>query len=176
MSSTATQILQKLCSIVFKEQLLVYFILDTSGKIIEWNGSLAELDFMEPETSSNISDCVIFMEGILPLQGQTMEFSCIKMSRDSCVDAHLFRMDEGYGLIVWDSTKKEALLTQTQQKFNELSLLIEKQKNQIIQTPRPASLKEDAFLEDLFLSLNFAVLEMNEQGHFVLIGTPPTMD
>ncbi len=173
MGSSASQILQKLCSIVFKEQLLVYFILDKAGRVKEWDGSLAELDFQEPEADSKISDCVIFMEGIIPLQGQTMEFSCIKMSADICVDALLFRIETGYGLIVWDSSKKDAFLTQTQQKFNELSLLIEKQKNQIIQMPGSTSPKEDAFLEDLFLALNFAVLEMNEQGHFVLIGTPP---
>ncbi len=150
MKTTASQILQKLCSIVFKEQLLVYFILDKAGRIKEWDGSLAELDFQEPEADSKISDCVIFMEGIIPLQGQTMEFSCIKMSADTCVDALLFRIETGYGLIIWDSTKKDTFLTQTQQKFNELSLLIEKQKNQIIERPESTSYRDDEFLEDLF--------------------------
>ncbi|MCF6249403.1 MAG: hypothetical protein L3J69_18915, partial [Desulfobacula sp.] len=173
MQHRATQILQKLCSIVFKEQMLVYFIIDKSGRIIEWDGSLAELDFHEPEKGSLISDIVLFMEGILPIKSQNMEFSCIKMSNETCVDAILFQIDKGYGLIIWDSTIKEAFLTQTQQKFNELSLLIEKQKNRITQSPDSGTFQRDAFLEDLFLALNFAVLEMNEQGHFVLIGTPP---
>ncbi len=173
MPSAGTQILQKLCTIVFKEQLLVYFVLDSTGKILEWGGSLAELNFQEPETNSNISDIVIFMEGILPLQGKSMEFACIKMAGGICVDALLFRVDKGYGLIVWDSSKKDLFLTETQQKFHELSLLIEKQKNQIIQKTGQTSLRDDDFLEDLFQALNFAVLEMNDQGHFVLIGTPP---
>jgi signal transduction histidine kinase/ActR/RegA family two-component response regulator len=33
--------------------------------------------------------------------------------------------------------------------------------------------QEDAFLEDLFLALNLIVLEMNPQGGFTLLGSPP---
>nr|NJM04041.1 response regulator [Desulfobacula sp.] len=96
-----------------------------------------------------------------------MEFSCIKLPSGSCVDALLFQIGKDYGLIIWDSTPKEECLTQTQQKCNELSLLIEGQKN------RMTRLHDDAFFGDLFQALNFAVLEMNAQGHFVLTGTPP---
>ena len=173
MPNAEQQILQKLCSIVFKENLPVYFVIDDTGHITGWGGSLAELDFKTPQKGAHISDVVLFMEGILPFHGQNMEFSCIKLPGDVCIDALLFRTHPGYALIIWDSTQKEALLTKTQQEFNELSLMIERQKNRITRLSVPGTIKQDLFLEDLFLALNFAVLEMNDHGEFILIGTAP---
>ncbi len=175
MSNTDHIILEKLCSTVFKQTLVSWFVLDRSGTIIQWGGNLSELNISVPEQKSRISDILDFMEGLLPLKGtNTMEFSCIKMDPDICLDALLFTAPEGYGLIIWDAAQKETMLIQTQQQCNELSLLIEEQKNKIVKdrdrTAQPGDL---SFLEDLFHALNYAVLEMDESGHFVLLGTPP---
>ena len=167
-------ILEKICTQIFKDCALAYFITDRLGKIIEWGGNLSDLNISVPEKESHISDVILFMEGILPLQNQSMEFSCIKMPSKVCVDALLFKIDNSYGLILWDATKKEEYLIQIQQKCNELSLLTEKQRNR---NTRPSDKniqkKDKKVLENLFQALNFAVLKMNDQGHFVLIGTPP---
>ncbi len=175
MSNTDNIILEKLCSTIFKQTLVSWFVLNRSGTITQWGGNLPELNIPVPEPKSHISDVLVFMEGLLPLKGtNTMEFSCIKMDPDICLDALLFIAPKGYGLILWDAAQKETLLTQTQQQCNELSLLIEEQKNRIIKsrdrTVQPGDL---TFLEDLFHALNYAVLEMDESGHFVLLGTPP---
>jgi signal transduction histidine kinase/ActR/RegA family two-component response regulator len=114
------------------------------------------------------------MEGILPLTEDVMEFSCIKMPVDLCVDALVFAIDSGYALIVWDATKKEACLAKTQQKCNELSLLIDQQKNRMVHLLQNNARKRgNPFWEDLFQALSLAVLEMNHQGEFVLQGNPP---
>ncbi|MFH2060841.1 MAG: response regulator [Pseudomonadota bacterium] len=175
MPGPATHILEKLCSDIYKNSRLSYFIIDKSGMITQWGGNLSDLNMAVPLKKTHIADVALFMEGILPLKGESLEFSCIKMDPDICVDAMLFKSDNGYGLIVWDATRKEAYLTQTQQQCNELSLLIEEQKNRIVQGRKTTFWDRGdlSFLEDLFLALNFAVLEMNDQGHFVLMGTPP---
>jgi len=168
MQTPITAILDKICFEIFKGHCLVYFLINPSGTIVQWGGNLSRLNIPTPREKDKISDIIIFMEGILPLKEKSMDFSCIKLPSDVCVDALLFPVEKDYGLIIWDSTPKEDYLTQTQQKCNELSLLIEEQKN------RMTCLHDTAFFGDLFQALNFAVLEMNAQGHFVLTGTPPS--
>ena len=167
MQNPITSILGKICCEIFKDRRLVYFLINPSGTIVQWGGNLSQLNIPTPGKTDKISDIILFMEGILPLKEKSMDFSCIKLPSDICVDALLFQIEKDYGLIIWDSTQKEDYLTQTQQKCNELSLLIEGQKS------RMTRLHDDAFFGDLFQALNFAVLEMNAQGHFVLTGTPP---
>ncbi len=174
MSNSTTGVLEKICSQVFRDCSLVYFITDNLGRLFHWGGNLSDFHMPIPEKESDISDVVLFMEGVLPLNEESMEFSCIKMPFNLCVDALLFEVDSGYGLLIWDATKKEEYLRQTQQKCNELSLLIKEQKNRMFHFPGERTReKNETFLEDLFQVLNFAVLEMNDQGNFALIGTPP---
>lgn len=173
MSDSTAKILEKICFQVFKDSSLAYFITDDLGRLLQWGGDLRALNMPTPGKESHIAQVVLFMEGILPLTEDVMEFSCIKMPFDLCVDALLFEIDKGYGLIVWDATKKEAYLTETQQKCNELSLLIEQQKNQVHPLENNTREKNEPFFEDLFQALNIAVLEMNCQGGFTLVGIPP---
>ena len=136
-SSPARLVLEKMCHTVFKAKQLVFFILDKTGRILDHDGNIKQLGFKAPESGSDISQVVPFMEGILPLKSRTMKFSCIRLSRTRTADALLFRTDDGYGLIIWNTSE------------------------------------ENGVLENVFTALNAAVLEMDANGHFVLIGTPP---
>jgi signal transduction histidine kinase/ActR/RegA family two-component response regulator len=174
MQDSTDLILEKICFQVFRECALAYYVTDHIGKIVQWGGNFLDLNMPAPEKDSDIADSLIFMEAILPLKSESMEFSCIKMPSNCCIDALLFKIDKRYGLIIWDTSKKETYLAQTQQQYNELSLLIEKQKDRITSIAEQGSQKHDkAFLEDLLQKLNIAVLKMNHKGNFVLIGTPP---
>ncbi len=174
MPDSTAKILEKICFQVFKDSRLAYFITDDLGRLLQWGGDLTDLNMPTPGKKSHIAEVVLFMEGILPLTEAAMEFSCIKMPVDVCVDALLFGIDKGYGLIVWDATKKDAYLTEIQQKCNELSLLIDQQKNRMVHLPGSNTReKNDTCLEDLFCALNLAVLEMNSKGGFALLGIPP---
>ncbi|MCP4670604.1 MAG: response regulator [Desulfobacula sp.] len=167
-------ILKKICSRIFKDCSLVYFITDNAGKVIQQGGNFSNLNIKIPEKESDIAEVFIFMEGIIPLQTDSMDFSCIKMPSNLCVDAHLFKTDNSYGLIVWDATKKEEYLAQTQQQNNELSLMVEKKKNCLIHPSEKNTRKKNKnILMDLAKVLDFAIMEMNDQGNFVLTGTPP---
>ncbi len=175
MYDSALMVLDKICLHVFKDCALAYFITDHFGKIIQYGGNFSDLKISISETKTHISDAVIFMEGILPLENDSMEFSCVKMPSGACIDAFLFELKKGYGLILWDASKKEALMTQTQQQYNELSLLIEKQKNCITKfSHSEPGEQNNIILEDFCAALNLAVFEMNDRGYFVLIGQPPS--
>lgn len=168
MPNPITSILDKICIEIFKGHGLVYFLINPSGTIAQWGGNLSQLNIPSPGKAEKISDVLVFMEGLFPLKEKSLEFSCIKLPSGVCVDALLFPVEKDYGLIVWDSSRKDYQLTRTQQECNELSLFIEEQKS------RMARLHDGAFFEDLFQALNFIVLEMNPQGGFVLTGSPPS--
>ncbi len=174
MQDSTSMILDKICLHIFKDCGIAYIIIDNFEKITLCGGNFEDLNLPVPEKNTHISDSVIFMEGLLPLEVESMEFSCIKMPSGSSIDAFLFKIENGYALIMWDASKKDAFLSQTQQKYNELSLLIEKQKNCIIDFSDKNSLnKNDIVLEDLCRALNLTVFEMNDKGSFVLAGKTP---
>ncbi len=159
MTKSVSIILEKMCSLVFKDNSIAYFMTDNLGGILQWGGNLADLNIPVPKKEKQISKIVTFMRGILPLRGESMEFSSLKMSSDITADALLFKIDKEYGLIIWDASK-------SQQKSDELNTLLKEQKNL-------KTLLKETLLEDLFAALNFAVLEMDSLGHFVLISSPP---
>ncbi|MCG8687766.1 MAG: response regulator [Desulfobacterales bacterium] len=167
-------ILDTLCAVVFKEHLPAYFITENTGLLSHWGGNIEGLNIPSPQKGDTVSDILIFMEGILPLDHKSMEFSCIQLPSGACVDAIVHKQPQGYGIIIWDATPKKNLLTETQQKCNELSLLIESQKRQM-GYPRALEDKDDLkfYLADFFKALNFAVLEMNSKGQFRLFAAPP---
>ncbi len=174
MEGLRSEILDKFCTKVFRASQPAYFIMDAAGSIQDWGGKISSHHLATPVKGMPISDIVVFMEGLLPLQKGPLEFSCIKTEAGSCLDALVFKLESGYGLILWDASQKEAFLTQTQQQCNELSLLIEEQKARLKKISGPRGFEKNTdFLEDLFQALNFAVLEMNRNQEFVLLGSPP---
>lgn len=173
MKNSLSHILEKLCSQVFKGNAMAYFVTDTQGLIRQWGGNLGDLKLPLPETTDTISDLLIFMEGILPMETESMDFSCITLPSEICVDAHLFKMENAHGLIIFDSSKKEAYLAQAQQRANDICLAIQEQEKQLARLSDSVN-THTTFFKDFFLALNFAVLEMDDQGCFVLFGTPPS--
>lgn len=174
MSSEITALVEQMCSTVFEGYHPAYFLTDKLGNITIWGGDLAALNIKEPKEETPIHSTLSFMDGILPLKGQSMRFSAIENNAGLQMDAQLFKTEKGYGLIVWVAEPKDELFEKTQEKLDELSRLIEQQAQRLV--PADADSMERAhnnFLTRLFQALNFVVLEMNHQGHFVLIGTPP---
>jgi len=137
--SSASLLLDHLCSTALDEHAPAYFLLDRLGRIHQWGGNLRALGISSPKTGDAVSALLDFMEGILPLKGQSIDFSCIQRPDAPSLDARIFKTDDGYGLIVWNPGKKDVF----------------------------------SALDPIFQALNFAVLEMNADGHFVLLGTPP---
>jgi len=169
-----TLILETLCTQVFKENLPAYFLMDETGMLTQWGGNIDGLNLSIPQRETPVSDTLIFMEGILPLERETMDFSCIHLPHDTCVDALVMKLPGGYGLILWDSAQKNQLLAQTQQRCNEMSLLMESRMDTTLPCgPTGGTNEFNLYLSEFFKALNFAVLEMDSQGYFKLFGIPP---
>ena len=108
------------------DQSLAYFLTDRQGKVIERGGDLDRLNLNLPLPGDTITDALLFMEGLLPLDTPSLQIPCVKMESDLSVDVHLFPTSEGYGLILVDATRTENKRVRLQQKANELVLLREK--------------------------------------------------
>ncbi len=167
-----TLILETLCTRVFKGNLPAYFLMDEAGMLIQWGGNIDGLNLSIPQKGTPVSDTIVFMEGILPLERETMEFSCIHLPPDTCVDALVIKLPGGHGLIVWDAAPKNKLLEETQQRCNEMSLLM-KSRMESSYLPTGETNDINLYLSDFFKALNFSVMEMDSKGHFRLFGIPP---
>ncbi len=166
MYSSLKLILEQVCLRIQDDIVIAYLFLDKAGNIVECGGNFKGLGLPVPEKGRPVVDAFVFMEGLLPLKGRQIELSCIKMQGSPFMDAVLFRVDKGYGLLVQKTADRVKSLEKDQQARNDMCLKLE-QREKLVK-------KHEAFLEELFCALNFAVLEMNDQGHFVLIGTAPS--
>ncbi|MCG8634900.1 MAG: ATP-binding protein [Desulfobacterales bacterium] len=175
MTDFQARILDTLCTKAFRDAGIAYFITDDQGGVLYWGGNLTGLKIPDPEKNTPVSDLLIFTEGLLPLPDDEMALSCITLPSGVCVDARLYRMEDTHELIIWDSSRKEAFLNGPLQASNELSLLIEEKKKILADlTGRDLENGQRDFLEKFFLALNFAVLEMDGRGEFLLFGSPPS--
>jgi len=119
-------IVDYMCAHLWRDKRPAYFLMDRQGRVLDWGGALDALRMAPPKSGQDIADTLLFMEGLLPLDEPSLRLQCVKMKPDISVDAHLFRIPEGYGLLLVDATCKEADLARFQQKAHELLLLREK--------------------------------------------------
>ena len=108
------------------EKALAYFLMDREGKTLDCGGELGVLGIVPPKPGQDISETLIFMEGLLPLDKPSLKLPSVKIKSDISADVHLFRTAEGYGLLLVDATGREADLARFQQKAHDLALLKEK--------------------------------------------------
>ncbi|MEH0022123.1 MAG: ATP-binding protein [Desulfobacter sp.] len=171
MTLSHARILDAVCTRIFRDAGVAYFITDDAGRLLHWGGNLSGLNIPIPEKNACISDILVFMEGLVPLPEREMAFSCLQLPSGVCVDARVSRKEDVHEIIIHDSSRDQARLQPSLQVANELGLLIE-QKEKILNGLDPEKQIRE-FLDAFFLALNFAVLEMDRKGRFYLMGTPP---
>ncbi|MCG8618994.1 MAG: ATP-binding protein [Desulfobacterales bacterium] len=172
MTTGYARILDTLCRKTFKDSAIAWFITDLQGSIRHWGGSFSRLNLPEPAGDSQISDLLVFLEGMIPLEDEELEFSFIELPSGICVDACIYRQESSLDIIIWDSSRKQAHLRPTLQVVNEMSLLIEQKEKQLADLD-PGQ-EQTGFLVAFFAALNVAVLEMDTQGRFFLFSQPPS--
>ena len=118
MSIFPVQIENKIRSLNIHDTILIFFLLDPKGIILEFGGQFEALRIERPEKGNNIQDTVIFMEGLLPLEQSSLELFFIKIHPEISVDAHLYKTEQGYALLILDATTQEKEQRKTQQVYN----------------------------------------------------------
>lgn len=119
-------IMEYICTSLMDERSMGFFLIDAGGKVLRSGGMLSDFAISPPRPEDDITDILLFMKGLLPLEQSPLKLSRIRIHPGVTVDAHLFQTAEGYGLILLDAVHQEKLVARFQQKANELVLLREK--------------------------------------------------
>ena len=151
---------------IFAELSPAFILLDKDGKIVDSGGAIEAYEMIGIQRGRDIAEVLLFMEGILPLEEDSLVLSFVKLGSGKSIDAHIIRIDNGFGLILLDADKREADHIAFHQKANELSLLKEK-------NSRISNESEEIDLDDLLNALNVSVLKMTKDENFILIGVTP---
>ena len=167
MTTGYARILDTLCRKTFKDSAIAWFITDLQGTIRYWGGSLSRLNLPEPGSDTQICDLLVFLEGMIPVADDELEFSFIELPSGVCVDACIYRQESSLDIIIWDSSRKQSHLRPTLQVVNEMSLLIEKKEKLLadLDAVSVSDTKTDmkngqappGFLGEFFAALNVAV-------------------
>ncbi len=163
-------IVQYLGNLIMEQRALAFFLLDPDGKIRIWGGALDRLGITDLQEGSPVTDRLIFMEGLLPMSRPSMHLSMIKLDERHSLDVHLFKIENGYGLILMDAAEAERHLAVWQQKANEMAL------HQFDSQLSPEG-EKDAIsdsLENFLTTLNIAAIVMDSRGGFSLLGGAPS--
>jgi signal transduction histidine kinase/ActR/RegA family two-component response regulator len=153
-----------LCSEMIGKRTVAYLILDGRGMVCDGGGDLDRFGVDMTGTGWDVTNRLVFMVGLLPLDESSLKLQAIRLGPDMTIDAHLLKTDAGYSLLLVDSTKEGRAKKKVQQKANEQSLLREKK--------RGSGMNETS-LKDILSALNVSAMERSSHGGFVPIGNSP---
>jgi len=160
------QIFEYVNQFILEELSPAFILLDKDGKIVDSGGDIEKYGITGLHKECNITEVLLFMEGILPFKEDSLILSFVKLGSGKPIDVHIIKINKGFGLILLDAGKREADRIAFHQKANELSLLKEKH-------ARIFSEFEEIDLNDLIKALNVSVLKMTKEENFIIIGEKP---
>ncbi len=163
-------ILQYLGNWIMEQRALGFLLLGPDGKIRMWGGALDRLGIDDLQEGHPVTDRLIFMEGLLPMSRPSMHLSMVKLDERHSMDVHLFKIEQGYGLILMDAAETEKHLAVWQQKANEMAL----HQSDSQMSPEGGNLATSDSLENFLSTLNVAAFVMDLQGGFALLGRAPS--
>lgn len=121
--STVTDYLCKHTSKIYSPA----YLLVQDGILSNWGGKLSFYGFINLQRGENIGEQVLFLSGILPLDGSNLFLPCIQMENGIFADVHIFSENQVNWVLLLDATLEENQRRLLQQKGNDLSLLQQKQ-------------------------------------------------
>ena len=116
---------------------------------------------------SKAGDAALFLEGLLPLDDETLTLPCVRATSGRLADVRLFRAPEVVWVLLLDASAEGARQEQLQQVRNELSLL------QSLRSRPPGAGDFDRVLAGVLPALEVAVFEPAPDGSLRLLGPAP---
>ena len=120
-----------LYSLTSGERSPAFLLVGPTGHLLSWGGSTEAYGIAELQTDKPVGEQVFFLEGLLPLSGQTMILSCFQTSAGRPADIHLFPTEKADCVLLLDATIKEQQQRQTQQARYDLTLNYQQLKKEI---------------------------------------------
>ena len=99
------------------------FICIRDGFPIEHGGDLARYGVSEPNPALPVGHQIDYLEGMLPLNGETLEIPCVQTNPDVYADLLLFPGPDADCVLFLDATQHAHRMFDFQQNANELTLL-----------------------------------------------------
>lgn len=113
-----------------------YLLTDAAGHVLKQGGLCERYGFGPLDRELPVGHQLDFLEGALPLNGESVVLPFVQVANEVYADLHLFSTDEGDWVLFLDSTALAMRLFDVQQNTNELSLLRREQTNMIAQIRR----------------------------------------
>lgn len=105
-----------------EERFPAYLVMDDKGYLLDWGGNIEAYGISDLHVGEPAGTQVFFLEGLLPLGGESLILSCLQTESGRPADLHLFPASQGDCALLLDATKQEILQRQLQQKGNEARL------------------------------------------------------
>ncbi|MDA1043796.1 MAG: sigma 54-interacting transcriptional regulator, partial [Verrucomicrobia bacterium] len=112
------------------------FICIQDGFAVHFGGDLARYGVADPDPTQPVGHQIDYLEGMLPLNGQTLDIPCLQTKQDAYADLHLFPGPEGDCVLFLDATQHAHRMFDFQQNANELTLLRRQQARMIREIER----------------------------------------
>ena len=147
-----------------------YIMMDNNGCTASWGGDLARLGVGPLTIGRPISEALVFMEGLLPLSESFLQLPLVKPDEKHIWDVHLFKTDDGCGLVIMDASIDAQRMTAFQQRANEQALV---QAYQSDSRTNPRLPLQPEWAMGILAACNMAALVRDTDGKFYLVGQPP---
>jgi hypothetical protein len=105
---------------------LAYLLVNKDGILLSWGGQLAAYGITNLCQGKKAKEQVIFLEGLLPLDDNSLFLPFIQTEHGSCVNVHILPTKEVDLILLLDSSCDKNYLFYLQQKANDFKLLQEK--------------------------------------------------
>lgn len=104
-----------------------YLLVMKDGRLSSWGGNLTLYGLTNLQQGEYVEQQILFLTGLLPLNGLSINLPCVEMESGIPADVHIFSANEGDWVILLDATLFENQRSLVQQKGNDLSLFRNKQ-------------------------------------------------
>ena len=104
-----------------------YLLVMKDGRLASWGGNLSLYGLTNLQQGEYVEQQILFLIGILPLNGLSINLPFVEMESGIPADVHIFSANEGDWVILLDATLFENQRSLVQQKGNDLSLFRNKQ-------------------------------------------------
>jgi len=132
MSGLPQEVTEYLRSLQVDKRSPAYLLTDTNGNLMSRGGPLEEYGLASVVTGEEVSERAFFLSGLIPLEGvDSIILECVQTEGAHPADVHIFRLSDGYGVVLLDATESQTRQHAVQQKGNELNLNYRKLQKEI---------------------------------------------
>ena len=147
-------VLDYLSNLIVENKTIAYLLVAKNGYLLSWGGNLAAYGINNLQSGELACKQVLLLEGLLPLDNNTLFLPRTNIEQGLCADVHMFSGNEGVWVVLIDASLDRDRYQLMQQKGNDLSLL-RNQQAKIINQYLGKETKEN---------LVQGLLNLNEQG------------